>query len=896
MTVGLVIVSHSARLAAGVVELAAQMVQGKVPIAPAGGDIDNNLGTAADKIAEAIASVDNPDGVLALLDLGSAVLSAEMALDMLNDEQRSRVRLSSAPLVEGAVAAALAAVVGSSLDEVQQAAENTASREQLRRLKPISQEEDTAPLDAIEGELAGAGSRGSDLSPPAPAPPEAAPNSLEAQLPLTNPMGLHARPASLFVQAAARFQAAIQVLAGGKQANAKRIIDILSLGAKQGETITIEASGADAEAAIAALTALVQAGFYETELTGGDKPPPLDLAPASAPSATPTPSETEAITTTTAAAPGVVESGNAWRGIGASAGAAVAPAFLYTSAAITLETVERRSIAPDRVPAEQERLRAAIDAAAQELQTLAQDMQGKVGKAEAAIFEAQSLMLRDDELIDFAARAIAEQAIDAASALAAAGQHYADILAALDNAVLAARAADVRDVVSQAIGKLGEQPAQKLDLSVLSQPVILLAHDLTPSDTANLSPATVAGICTVQGGPTAHAAILARALGIPALAGLPQEALQRIHPGDELGLDADNGQLYLLPSPEVRARLAQRQAERRQQRAVLAQTAAQNRAPVMIDGRRIHLLANIGSEAEAAAARQWGAEGIGLLRTEFLFGGASTMPGEEEQRQQYARVFRAFAGDDPRQAGPLVVRTLDAGADKPMPALDAILGAFSEANPALGLRGIRLHLAHQELLEQQLSALLLAAADTQVDLHIMFPMISTVEELRAARAVFDRVYARLHSQQLPAPARVPVGIMVEVPSAAIMAPELAALADFFSIGANDLLQYTVASDRTNAAVAQLYHPMQPAALRLIGQVAEAGRRAGKPVAVCGEIGGDERLAPLLVGLGVDELSMNPAAIPAIRAALAGRSAQQLTDLAARVLRAQTVAEVEQSLL
>ena len=880
MTVGLVIVSHSARLAAGVVELAAQMVQGKVPIAPAGGGIDNNLGTAADKIAEAIVSVDNPDGVLALLDLGSAVLSAETALDMLSDEQRRRVRLSFAPLVEGAVAAVLAAVVGSSLVEVQQAAENTASREQLRRLKPLSQEEDAAPMDATEGELAGNG-----LSLSAPATPEVVPDSLEAQLPLTNPMGLHARPASLFVQAAARFRAAIQVSVRGKRANAKGMIDILSLGAKQGETIIIQASGADAAAAIAALTALVQAGFYETEAA----------APPTVSGAAPIPFDAAA-TPAAPVMPIATESGNTWRGIGASAGAAVAPAFLYVSTAIALETVERRPIAPDRVLAEQERLRAAIDAAVQELQTLAQDIQGKMGKAEAAIFEAQSLMLRDDELIDFAARAIAEQAIDAASALAAAGQHYAGILAALDNAVLAARAADVRDVVSRAIGKLGERPAQKLDLSVLSHPVILLAHDLTPSDTANLSPATVAGICTVQGGPTAHAAILARALGIPALAGLPEEALERIHPGDELGLDADNGLLYLLPTPEVRDRLAQRQAERGQQRAALAQVAAQSRAPVTIDGRRIHLLANIGSEAEAAAARQWGAEGIGLLRTEFLFGGASTMPGEEEQRQQYARVFRAFAGDDPRQAGPLVVRTLDAGADKPMPALNAILGPFSEANPALGLRGIRLHLAHQELLEQQISALLLAAADTRVDLHIMFPMISTVEELRAARAVFERVYARLRSQQLPIPARVPLGIMVEVPSAAIMAPELAALADFFSIGANDLLQYTVASDRTNAAVAQLYHPMQPAALRLIGQVAEAGRRAGKPVAVCGEIGGDERLAPLLVGLGVDELSMNPAAIPAIRAALAARSSQQLTDLAARVMRAQTVAEVEQSLI
>jgi multiphosphoryl transfer protein len=877
MTVGLVIVSHSARLAAGVAELASQFVQGKVPIAPAGGGINGVLGTAADKIAEAIASVDNPDGTLVLLDLGSAILSTEMALDMLEEEQRRLVHLSFAPLVEGAVAAAVKASLGGSLAEVQQAAENAASPNQLKKLKPFSQEntasDTTYPSPPATSKLIA--EKGSALHLSA--------NTLVAQLSLTNAMGLHARPASFFVQTAASFQSDIQVSVRGEQADAKGLFDVLALGAKQGETITIQATGDDAAAAIAALSALVQAGFGETEPT----------APVGADLSRPPTSPDMETATTAPSSQKIAEAGDTWHGIRASAGAAVAPAFLYASISASLETVERRAISPDRVPAEQERLRAALAAAAQDLRVLEQEMQGKVGKAEAAIFQAQALMLRDAALINFAANIIAEQFIDAASALASAGQHYAAMLAALDNPVLAARAADVRDIISRAIGKLNGQPTSKPDLSALQQPVILLAHDLTPSDTAALAPDTIAGICTVQGGPTAHAAILARALGIPALAGLPADALLRIHPGDELGLDADNGLLYRFPAPETRAQLAQRQAERQQQRAVLAQAAASSNAPVMIDGRRIHLLANIGGAAEAAAARQWGAEGIGLLRTEFLFAGASTMPGEEEQRQQYAQVFRAFAGNAPARAGPIVVRTLDAGADKPMPALNAITGPFSEANPALGLRGIRLHLAHPELLEQQINALLLAATDTGIDLHIMFPMITTIEELQAARAVFDRVYARLHSQHVPLPARVPVGIMVEVPSAAIMAPELAALADFFSIGANDLLQYTVASDRTNAAVASLYHPMQPSVLRLIAQVAQAGQRAGKPVAVCGEIGGDARLAPVLVGLGITELSMNPASIPAIRAALTGTSAQELSALSARVTQAQTVAEVEQ---
>ena len=418
---------------------------------------------------------------------------------------------------------------------------------------------------------------------------------------------------------------------------------------------------------------------------------------------------------------------------------------------------------------------------------------------------------------------------------------------------------------------------------------------MTPSDTAQLRPEFVLGICTVQGGPTAHAAILARALGIPAIAGLNEAALQIIHSGDELGLDADNGLLYHQPTPEVHAQLGKRIAELQQQRATLKAAAQQEQAPIIFDGRHIQLLANVGSEAEAEAARQWNAQGIGLLRTEFLFAKATTLPDENEQRQLYMKVFRAFNGDTTSQSKPIVVRTLDAGADKPMVALDSVLGHMVEENPALGLRGIRIHLAHQSLLEQQLAACVLAAGETGTQLHIMFPMITTVEELKAARSIFDRVYNRLKSQQVVLPSHVLIGIMVEVPAAVVMASELAENTDFFSIGSNDLTQYTLACDRTNASVADIYNPMQPAVLRLIHQVAVAGKSAGKPVAVCGEMAGNVRLAPLLVGLGVDELSMTPTALPQVRAVLAQWSAQELAELAKKVLHLKTIAEVEQAI-
>ncbi|HKF38202.1 MAG TPA: phosphoenolpyruvate--protein phosphotransferase, partial [Ktedonobacteraceae bacterium] len=448
--------------------------------------------------------------------------------------------------------------------------------------------------------------------------------------------------------------------------------------------------------------------------------------------------------------------------------------------------------------------------------------------------------------------------------------------------------------VTERLGISGQATPKRV-LSDLSQPVILLARDLTPSDTAQLRPEFVLGIGTIQGGATAHAAILARALGIPAVAGLDETILQGIHVGDEVGLDADNGLLYQHPAPGVRAELMKRVAERQQQQAALKAESQKTQAPLSFNGRQILLMANIGSEAEAEAARQWGAEGVGLLRTEFLFAQAPTLPNEDEQRHLYVKVFRAFNGDSSPASKPVVVRTLDAGADKPMPALDTILGQAVEANPALGLRGIRIHLAHQALLEQQLAALLLAAAETGTQLHIMFPMITAVEELQMARSVFDRVYAQLSSSQGALPAHVPIGIMIEVPSAVVMAAELAELADFFSIGANDLLQYTLASDRTNASVANLYHPMQPAVLRLIHQVAVAARGAGKPVAVCGEMAGDVRLAPVLVGLGIDELSMAPTALPAVRAALVRWSPQKLSELAEKMLQLKTVAEVKRAI-
>ncbi|TMC82415.1 MAG: HPr family phosphocarrier protein, partial [Chloroflexi bacterium] len=500
MTVGLVIVSHSTQLAAGVAELAGQMTQGKTPISPAGGAVDNILGTSADKILAAIQAVDGPDGVLVLLDLGSAVLAAEMALEFLDSEQQQRVLLSFAPLVEGAVAAAVEASLGHSLAEVKQAAERTANREQLQQLKPLSSLQEEANTGA---------------APTPPTQPESPTDLLETQLTLTNPTGLHARPASLFVQTAGRFAARIEASGHGRQTDATSIMGVLSLGLRQGDTLTLRAGGTEAEAALKALEELVQANFYET--------------PSEAAAPTPAPAKEVATIQPGSTMPQTAH--ETWPGIPTSAGVAVGPALLYTSGNITLSTVERHSIPAEQVVPEQERLRSALATTAQELHTLAVNLEKSIGQADAAIFDAQALMVQDPELLDAALHSIEEQHIDAASALATVGEQLASTLEALDNPLLAGRAVDVRDATSRALQHLSGKAAPKQDLSSLNQPVILIAQDLTPSDTASLRPETVLGICTTQGGPTAHAAILARALGIPAMAGLDEAALLMIHTG-----------------------------------------------------------------------------------------------------------------------------------------------------------------------------------------------------------------------------------------------------------------------------------------------------------------------------------------------------------------------------
>lgn len=578
-----------------------------------------------------------------------------------------------------------------------------------------------------------------------------------------------------------------------------------------------------------------------------------------------------------------------------SPGIAIGPVRLYGALSHTPGKELVAKIASGEVEAEEQRLREALQAAINELQELTGRVAQTVGRSEADIFEAQQLMLEDPELLAEVHDLITSQHYSAASALQQAGEHQAQELEALESETLAARSADIRDATSRVVRLLESDRNVEARPSLGdSTPVLIVAHDLTPSDTASLDPTMILGICTVVGGTTTHAAIIARALEIPAIAGIDPQLLSVLQNGQQVAIDGTRGLIYLQLDDEqgqqLRADMLQQQEERvarRTQDESLWRTQPASTA----DGRFVQVFANVGDLESARAAGEQGAEGIGLLRTEFLFGGRSIFPNEQEQFDSYVDLFRAFA-DAALLGKTIIARTLDAGADKPFPALEPLIGTLQEANPALGLRGARIHLMHNELLRQQLRALLRAGASADVQLHIMFPMITTLEEVRRLRAIYHTVREELSDEGVMLPAGTQLGIMVETPAAALMVDALAREVDFFSIGANDLYQYTLAADRTNSRVTSMFSVLEPAVWRLIAHVIQAAQAHNKMVAVCGELAADPKIGPLLAGLGVEELSMSLPSIVRVKAALHAHPMQYWQQLAQELLKAETAADMQ----
>jgi phosphocarrier protein FPr len=835
--VGIVLVSHSAEIADGTAELARQMGGQDVAIEPAGGlDLpDRPIGTDAVVVKDAIERAWSDGGVLVLMDLGSAVLSAEMAVEMLDDERRRRVRLTSAPFVEGAVAAAVAARLGRSLDEIAEEARGGLDP----KTEQVGDADSAAAAGAVAdggGERDGPADRGGE--------PEAS-----IRLVVSNRLGLHARPAARFVTTASRFDARVRVrdLTNGRgPADARSLNAVATLGVLQGDEIEVMASGSAASEALEAIRALADANFGDREESAGEE------APAAVP--------------TSATPPRAFEDGSLLHGVAASPGIAVGPARRLVRVA---SGARRVAGTPEE---ERERLDRAIARVASDITATRRSVAARAGEPAAEIFDAHLLALTDDELLGPVRAAIANGRSAAAawrSAIAAMSARWRS----LDDPYQRARADDVEAV--------GGQVADALEGGASFHPSgsgVLVAPDVTPAQTAALDLTLVTGLATARGGPTSHAAVLARSLGLPAVVAVGDRILDVPEATDVL-VDGDAGTVRVDPDERLRADADARAAALR--RAEAGARAAASEPAVTRDGVRIDVFANVGRPDDAAAAAREGADGVGLLRSEFLFLGREGMPTEDEQAAAYRSVADAVTGK------PVILRTLDVGGDKPLP----YIPMPSEANPFLGVRGLRLGLARPDVLRTQLRAAARVAVDHP--LRVMFPMVSSVDEVRAARAIVDSVLDELGPN---APTALPIGIMVEVPAAALNATALAEVVDFFSIGTNDLTQYTLAAERGNDAVASLSDALHPAVLRLIQLTVEAGAARGIPVGVCGELASDVSAVPVLIGLGVGELSVAPPAVPRVKAAARRTGLDEARDLARRALGSTSAAGVRSLLV
>ena len=556
------------------------------------------------------------------------------------------------------------------------------------------------------------------------------------------------------------------------------------------------------------------------------------------------------------------------RGTGASAGIAIGPAVLFRRRM----PLVAGGLSADAIARETARLAAAVARARRELAGAAKGLEAAAGRDEAGVFEAQALMLDDPELIGRAERLIQVALCPAERAIEDAGAEVAAQLESLPDEYLRARAADVRDVAARvrAVLEGGVHP-----LAEIATPSVIVADELFPSDTAALDRRNTLGFVTEVGGPTAHAAILARALGIPAVVGAPG-VTSAVSPGETVIVDGTGGTVVVAPGAAVVAAWEEKRqaaATRRKGLAALRDLPAET-----VDGHRIELAANVGSLDDVAEAVDRGAEGVGLFRTEFLFLRREAAPDEDEQFEVYRRAATAM------QPRPVIVRTLDVGGDEPLP----WLGMAHEDNPFLGLRGLRLCLRYPDVFLTQLRALLRAAVHGHI--WIMLPMVADAEEVRAAHRILDEARSQLSRRGVPqGPVRV--GIMIEIPSAALLADTLLGEVEFASIGTNDLTQYALAVDRTNARVASIADPLHPAVLRLIASVTRAPGRGERWVGVCGELAGDPVAAPLLVGLGVSELSMTPPVLAEVKAAVRSLSFGEATALADRALACRGAAEV-----
>ena len=794
--VGIVVVSHSHALAAGAVALAEEMINGRpVRIEIAAGLDATTFGTDATQIVDAIRAADDDGGVVVLMDLGSAVLSAEFALELLDDDVRERVVLCPAPLVEGLIVAAVAAATGAGRAEI--AAEAAAA------LAGKQSHFDTTPIATPTVTAAHTGA-----------------------FTVTNVHGLHARPAAKLVAQVRAFDATVEIRnasTGSSWVPASSLSRVATLGAVTGNELELRADGAQAREAIDRVLALAASAFDEK------------FTNSTAAGALPRP-----------ASPGI--------GIG--------PAWSAHTARIEIPDVPARDSHTEWT--------ALLDALAVVHQDLQRARAATATAAEAAIFDAHLLLLEDPDLLDDVRARIVGGAA-AAPSWSAAITRIAGDFGALTDSYLRARSADVHAVGDQVLRVLLNIAGPALDGTG-----ILIAPDLTPAEAAMLDRDRVTGVLLAFSSPTAHGAILAKAQGIPAVVDLGTSILA-VPEGTPIAFDGSTGEVVIAPSEEVldefRARAA-RLAD------AVDQSNRRATAPAVTrDGVTVSVGSNVGSLEDAVLGARYGADMAGLVRTEFLFLGRTEPPDVDEQEALYRQLAEAFDGRR------ITLRTLDAGGDKPL----GYLPHSAEPNPFLGVRGIRHSLANPGLLRDQLLAIIRLARDLPVS--VMFPMVTTVAEVVEARGMLDDA---IKATGDGVPTGLEVGIMIEVPGAALKSGVLASYVDFFSIGTNDLTQYTLAAERGNHGVAAIADPFDPSVLRLVDYVCRtAGDRV--TVGVCGELATDPLATAALCGFGIRELSVAPRAIGGIKDAVRATDCAVGATVAAQCLAAEDAAQVRRLL-
>lgn len=553
---------------------------------------------------------------------------------------------------------------------------------------------------------------------------------------------------------------------------------------------------------------------------------------------------------------------NVLRGVSASKGIVIAKAFVQKDLTDSPDSGSRDVVLEQEIS----RFLNAIERSLEDLERIHDKTKKELGEEKAQIFEAHMLILEDPEFMNAVKEKIGSESVSAEAALAQVSDEYVNLFESMDNEYMKERAADIRDIQKRLKAHLLGVSLQ--EYSELKEPVIIVAHDLSPSDTAQLDKNYVKGFATNAGGTTSHTAILARAMEIPAVVGLVN-VTENVKTGDIVIVDGLDGEVIINPSDEDIIRYEEKRKDYLEEQAILKKFT--NSTTETVDGRKVEIAANIGTPDDLPKALQNGAEGVGLFRSEFLYLNRNNLPDEDEQFLAYKKVVEAMDGK------PVIIRTLDIGGDKEL----SYLNLPKELNPFLGYRAIRYCLDQQEVFKTQLRAIL--RASNYGNVKIMYPMISTVTEVRQANELLNEVKEELLHKEIPFDHEVEVGIMMETPASAVTADILIKEVDFFSIGTNDLIQYTMAADRMNDKVSYLYQPYHPAILRLIKMVIDAAHQEGKWVGMCGEMAGDITAVPILLGLGLDEFSMNASSILPVRQLISKINYEKMNKLALEAL-------------